>query len=283
MDKGVIMNEQEYHNHPALSQSKLKILADNPRQFYLKYIEQVKEEESDNTPAKQLGTCWDLALTDYPAYSKLKVQDTKTTKVSGCITNIWKSKIDSGVKRLRDYKMQLPEFKAGGSYLNLGQIFDSCEKQEILFWKDPNTEEECRGKLDFSFYSDATGNQMCFIIDLKSTKAETLEEFIRDFIKYKYYLQAAMYCTGKRIKHNLSYYPPFYFAAISTITGEVFVIKVSEQMLTMGLMEMDGLIAKYQSFKLTNEWNIDGPPLIMDLPEWKVQQVINTYSIGVAA
>ncbi len=277
------MDEKDYHSHPALSQSKLKVLSDNPRKFYQKYIEKIEVEESDNTVSKQLGTCWDLALTDYPAYLKLKVKDTKTTKVEGCITENWKQTIDKGMLRLRNYQMQLTEFKAGDSYRTLGQLFDNCEKQEILFWKDPKTGEECRGKLDFRFYSDSTGNKMCFIIDLKSTKAETLEEFTRDFIKYKYYLQAAMYCTGKRIKHNLSYYPPFYFAAISTITGEVFTIKVSEQMLAMGLIEMDGLIAKYQSLKLTNDWNIDNPPLIMDLPDWKVQQIINTYSIGVAA
>lgn len=271
------MKDQDYHNHRALCQSKLKVLADNPRKFYLKYIKKIEVEESDNTISKQLGTCWDLALTDYTAYQALKVKDTKTTKVEGCITTGWKQTIDDGIARLRSYSMELPEFKAGDTYLTLGNLFDSCEKQEILFWHDPKTGEQCRGKPDFSFYSDITGNQLCFMIDLKSTKAETEEEFIRDFIKYKYYLQAAMYCTGKLLKHELNFYPLFYFAAVSTITGEIFVRKVSDQMLTYGLIEMDGLIAQYQSLKLTNGWAIDKPPSIMDLPDWKVQQILNNY------
>lgn len=271
------MKDIDYHNHPALCQSKLKVLADNPRKFYLKYIKEAKIEEGNNTVSKQLGTCWDLALTDYPAYLALKIKDAKTTTIDGCITTGWKQTIDDGITRLRSYVMALSEFLAGDTYLTLGSLFDACKKQEILFWNDPKTGEQCRGKPDFSFYSDATENPLCFLIDLKSTKAETLEEFIRDFIKYKYYLQAAMYCTGKRLKHELSYYPPFYFVAISTITGEVFVLKVSDQMLTYGLMEMDGLIAKYQNLKSTNGWAIDAAPIVMDLPDWKVQQILNNY------
>lgn len=268
------MNELDYHNHPALSQSKLKLLAESPRKFYHRYILKLPQTETEHSASKQLGTCWDVALTEPKQYQALIVKDGKTTTVKNAITTAWKQQIDNGIANLNAYELTLPEFAKGDKYFTFGEIAKRCEKQNILFWNDPKTGIACRGKPDFTFYK----NGVSFMVDLKTTKAVTFDEFYRDFIKFGYYLQAAMYCTGERINRKLNYYPAFYFIAVSTITGEIFCIKVSDQMLTMGLIEMDGLIALYQYCESTNDWAKNKPPVIADLPDWKTKQIINMYS-----
>lgn len=267
------MDDKTYHAYDAMSQSKLKILMDDPREYYNRYV--LKQYVDTPTPSKQLGTCLDLALTDPIAYSMLIVKDCKATTAENCITKNWQKSINSWMEKLNNYPMALPEFKRpNGAYFKLGEIFSRCKTQTKMFWTDPETQERCRGKMDYDFYHKTNS----FLIDLKSTKATTQAEFERDFIKYKYYLQAAMYCTGYMIEHKLDYYPPFYFVAVSTKTGRIFVIKVSDQMLEMGLKLMNTLLLMYQQFRLTGEWAIDDAPVIMDIDKGEVDKINRLYA-----
>jgi hypothetical protein len=263
------MTKDEYHQHPAQSYSKLKVLVDNPRKYYNKYIAKIESETS--TKSKTLGTCLDLALTDYNAYLSLQVKDTKTTTLDGVITKTWKRQIDAWMQDLHNYLMALPEFqKKDGSYFTLLELFNKCTKQEIIFWDDEKTNEPMRGMLDFSYYH----NGQCFWIDLKSTKAESFDEFMRDFEKYHYYLQVACYSTSLRIKYNLNYYPPAYYVAVSTATGEIWVIKCSDQMLTLGTMEMNCALNLLQRCRLTNEWSTNQPPKVAELSAWREDKIL---------
>lgn len=265
------MTEAEYHAHPAMSYSKLKVLIDNPREYWVKHVAKIIPDS--NTSSKELGTCLDLALTNSEAYKQLKVKNTKTTSVEGYITEYWQSQINLWVADIYKYKMVLPEFQTVASYLTLEQIIKSCINQEKIFWADEKTGEDCRAMLDWHFFN----NGLCFLIDLKSTKAKTYQKFMKDFEDYHYYLQAAKYSTALRIKYNLNYYPPAYYVAISTATGEIFVVKVSDQMLTYGLMEMDYGLAFYQRCKQTNEWAINKPPVVAELSPWTINKILNQY------
>lgn len=270
------MTKDEYHSHPAQSYSKLKVLVENPRKYYNKYIAQIESETS--TKSKTLGTCLDLALTDYNAYLALQVKDTKTTTLDGVITKTWKRQIDAWMQDLHNYQMSLPKFqKKDGSYFTLLELFNKCKKQEMIFWNDERTNEPMRGMLDFSFYHEKdpiTGKPNCFWMDLKSTKAETLDEFMRDFEKYHYYLQVACYSTALRVKYNLDYYPDAYYIAVSTATGEIWVLQCSDQMLTLGIMEMNCALNLLQRCRLTNEWSINHPPTIAELSSWRVDKIL---------
>lgn len=269
-----MMTKDEYHAHPAQSYSKLKVLIDNPRQYYNRYILNLAEDTK--TPSKNLGTCLDLALTDFDVYQSLQIKNTKTTSVDGFITAGWKSQVDVWMNDLYSYQMELPEFqRSDGSYLTLKQIFDKCTKQEMIFWDDPKTGEPMRAMLDFTFYQNGT----CFWLDLKSTKAETFEKFMRDFEDYHYYLQVGTYSTALQIKYSLDYYPPAYYVAVSTTTGEIWVVKASDQMLTYGCIEMDTALGLLQHYRNTDSWCKNKPPIIAELSTWRTKKIIDNQQL----
>lgn len=247
----------DYHNRPEISQSMLKTFAVSPR---------LVKRSNDETVSMNLGTCLDLALTDPVAYSQLQVKTTKTTKIEGCITQNWKQLIDAWIIDLNNYQITLL-----GRTWRFEELAAKSNKQKIMFWDDPVTGEPCRGKTDYC--------HSLFMMDLKSTCAKTLDEFIRQFWKLKYYLQASFYCTGHKELYKGADYVPFIFIAVSTVTGEVFCIEVSRRLLELGLMEQNQLIASYIFVRDNNLWFKNQEQLLLTPPAWLEQQIFNNQGV----
>jgi hypothetical protein len=247
----------DYHQRPEISQSMLKKFAESPR---------LVKVSTEKTVSMNLGTCLDLALTDPVAYSQLKVKDTKTTKVEGCITQHWKQLIDRWTFDLNDYQI-----KVLGKTYRFEDVAKICNKQKILFWNDPVTGEPCRGKMDY-YHSK-------FMIDLKSTSATTFEEFIRQIWKLKYYLQASWYCTGHRETLKTNQYVPFFIIGVSTVTGEIFCVEVSPELLELGIMEQNQLVASYIFTRDNNLWFKNQEQLLLTPPVWLEQQIFNNQGV----
>lgn len=258
------MTETEYHAHPAMSQTKMKLLLEKPRQFYIEHILGHRIEKP--TTSKTLGTCLDLALTDRTAYEALQVKKTKTTSVEGFITENWKMHIDAWIDNLNDYKMEDDFF--GG--LTFGEIAKTCSLQDMIFYK-------YRG-IDWRMKTDYLNAEAGFFIDLKSTKAESREEFIRDFVKYGYHIQAASYAKGIQIAYKLDYLPRAYYVAISKITGEVFAVECSDQLLHLGTLEINRGCEIYKQNLITNDWAKDKPLTKLVMPEWKEREILFNYN-----
>lgn len=258
------MTEQEYHSHPAMSQSKMKLLLENPRQFYLEHVLLLKQDKP--TPSKNLGTCLDLALTEPEAYAALKVKDTKTTSVEGYISKNWKALIDIWIDDLNNYKMEDSFF---GS-LTFGEIAASCTKQDMIFYSYAG--------IDWRMKTDYLHRKAGFFIDLKSTKAVTRDEFIKDFFKFGYHIQAASYANGIKIAEKLSYLPRAYYVAVSTKTGEIFAFECSDQVIHLGMMEVDRGCEIYKRNLETCDWAKDQPLSILTVPEWKENQILSNYN-----
>lgn len=258
------MDEKDYHSHPAMSQTKLKLLLEKPRQFYLEHILGIKMDKP--TPSKNLGTCLDLALTDNTAYQALIIKDTKTTSVEGYITAAWKEKIDIWMQSLNNYVMEDNFF--GG--LTFGEVVATCTMQDMIFYRYKD--------IDWRMKTDYLNVEAGFFIDLKSTKATSMDEFIKDFINYGYHIQAASYATGIKVAKNLNYLPHAYYVAVSTVTGEVFTIKCSDQLMHLGQLEIDRGCEIYKQNLISNDWAKDKPPLVLVLPEWKEKQILFNYN-----
>lgn len=258
------MTEAEYHSHPAMSQSKLKLLLENPRQFYLEHVLFIKQDKP--TPSKNLGTCLDLALTDPEAYAKLEVKNTKTTSVEGYITENWKRQIDIWMESLNNYKMEDSFF--GG--LTFGEITATCTTQDMIFYQYRD--------IEWRMKTDYLNRKAGFFIDLKSTKAVTRKEFIDDFFKFGYHIQVASYANGIKIADNLPYLPRAYYVAISTKTGEVFAFECSDQILQLGMLEIDRGCEIYKQNLNTNDWAKDQPLSVLTAPEWRENQILTNYN-----
>ena len=251
----------DYFDHPAMSQSKMKVLLENPRIFYLKYI--TKEIDDKPTVSKNLGNCLDLALTEPEKYADLKVKDTKTTAIEGFITKDWKTKIDIWMNSLNNYKFENDFFDG----LEFGKIVKSCQKQFEAYYTYQNI--EWKMKADYANIKNG------FFIDVKSTKATSYEEFIKDFINYGYHIQAASYALGLQISHNLSVLPTAYYIAVSTVTGEVFAVECSDSLIELGIKEINRGCQIYKTNLETNDWSKNKKMQVLNLPAWKEQQIIN--------
>jgi hypothetical protein len=254
------MTDKEYFEVDAMSQSAMKVFLESPRLYYLTYIE--KSIESKKTPSLQFGTCIDLALTDREAYEKLTVKNSKTTTMENCITSAWKFKIDKMLYNLHSYKFD-DEYFDGATF---EQVIANCTTQDKLFYDFDDV--KWKAKLDFMSIKSN-----CFI-DLKSTRATTLEEFIKDFYNFGYHLQAGSYANAMMIKYNLSEYPEAYYIAISTVTGEIFVIHCTKRMLELGIMEITRGNNLYKKYRDNNLWEINKKPILLDLPTWLENKIL---------
>lgn len=257
---------QNYYDNPAMSQSKIKVLLNNPRIFYLEYI--LGQKIDKPTPSKNLGTCLDLALTEPEKYKNLIIKNTKTTTMVNCITQYWKDQIDLWIYSLNNYIFDNDFF---GS-INLKDIFKTCIKQKELYYKYNNI--EWKMKPDFLNVNNG------FFIDLKSTCATNYDDFIKDFIKFGYYIQAASYANGMQTYYKLDYLPRAYFVAISTITGEIFAIECGERLMELGLIEINRACNIYKQNLISNEWAKNEKSKVLDLPLWKEQQILDNNNVS---
>ena len=255
------MNDLEYHAHPAMSQSKMKVLLECPRQFYIEYI--LGKKIDTPTPSKALGNCLDLALTEPDKYNQLIVKHTKTTSVEGYITENWKSQINDWIGNLYRYKFD-DNFFSGATFKD---IINTCTTQDKIFYKYKN--------IDWRLKTDFLNVENGFFIDLKSTKCKTYDEFIKDFINYKYYLQASSYAVGIKEKYNLDYLPKAYYIAVSTITGEIFALKCSDKMISLAMIELERGCKIYKQNLQTNEWAKNMSVSELDMPLWLETKIIN--------
>lgn len=251
-----------YHDRPEMSQSKMKVLLDSPRMFYRQYI--LKDKIDNKTKSKQFGTCLDLALTEPEIYATFIVKNCKETTVPNCTTKVWDLQIKQIIQDLNNYRINDTFFE--GAFVNT--IISSCKKQVETYYEYHDI--DWRMKTDYECINDESS----FFIDIKSTCATTYDEFIKDFFKYKYYLQAASYSQGLKIKHNLNIFPLAYFIGISTTTGEIFAIRCSDELIDLGLQEIEHGCKLYHYMLKTGEWCKNADLKILDAPYWIRNEII---------
>lgn len=67
------------------------------------------------------------------------------------------------------------------------------EHEVPLFWTDPDTDVQCKCRLDAWFRGE---NGVPVIVDYKTTTDASYRAFLKDVVNYGYYFQAAMYSEG---------------------------------------------------------------------------------------
>ncbi len=233
-----------YFDNPAISQSMLKTLGENPRKFYELYI--AKSMKQTSTAALEDGKAFDLLLTE-PDKFKQEYYTINSYGEISCILKDYKLQQfnhmkDSVLNKCIDVEGTLPlrEFLDFGSY------------QEELYWCDPNYFVDCKGKLDW------ISEDKKLIIDFKTTVDSSYEGFSKSIKTYNYRLQAGMYAYAIQLKYNLKQLPDFMFVAVQkSIPYTTNIFKCSSTMLKEGIEEMKELLGLYSYYMETNEWNHD--------------------------
>lgn len=131
--------------------------------------------------------------------------------------------------------------------------------QLTLNWTDPETEFECKGRIDRLAIVDAgllselsTGNVLC-LIDLKSSRAPGPREFEKECLKFGYHGQLAFYRDG------LNQIEPADMAVCivaveNSAPFDVVVHRFSEEFLEHGQRLYRRLLNRYAKCCLENKW-----------------------------
>jgi hypothetical protein len=247
-----------YHAHPAISFSKLSLLDQNVIKYYRRYVLCEDEPKSD---AFRYGGAFDLYFTEPERFaSEITVKDVAVTKVENCITTGELAAFKAMANSVKCFN-QWSASHVFGTY-TLEEVFEISEAQHTMFWDCPVTGKAMRGKTDYiTKLSDRI-----IITDLKTTKAESMEECIKSFFNFRYYLQAAAYITGAETLYNLPV--EMYFVFVSKNTFETFVIRVTDEVLNYGKQEMYRLIAKLHRLEENNSWLIPQQSQDIFLPRY---------------
>lgn len=98
------------------------------------------------------------------------------------------------------------------------------------FWLDPETGEKCKCKTD----CETDINGVHYIVDLKTCQNAETEEFVRDAVKFGYFMQAAMYSQG--VKCHTGKDSVFVFVAVEKDPPyAVNVIQCGEDEIRLGM------------------------------------------------
>lgn len=255
------MTDDEYFNNTAMSQSKIKILLESPRLFYFKHILNIDMDDK-HSASMQFGNCLDLALTEPDKYKELKIKNTKTTSLQGYITKEWQIKIDKMINELDNYIFEDDYFN-GVTYK---KIIQSCTMQDKLFYN--------YNDIDWKAKFDLLSIQNKLIIDIKSTRSITEKDFIKDFYKFGYHIQAGSYSIAFNEVYKKGY-PVIYYIGISTVTGEIFVLQCTEDIIQYGIHKINKGCELYKYYNNNNLWLKQNNIVKLQLPEWLKKGNIN--------
>lgn len=206
------LTNAEYHNHDAISNSKMKVFRKSRRLYYETFV--TKRITTSPTPAMLLGSlthCMtlepDMVTRDFARIPKC---DRRTKE--------GKATYESFLQGLSaTHQCVDSETWANAEEISKALLANSAVNQllglsgpveEPMFWIDEITGLPCRGKFD-KIASDED-----LIIDIKTTTASTPGEFAKSVVGLGYARQAAWYLEGYRRLHGVN--ANFVFIAVQT-------------------------------------------------------------------
>lgn len=142
------------------------------------------------------------------------------------------------------------------------RLLQKGESEVKLEWTD-ETGIACRGTLDYL--------KPGAVVDLKSTRRETIKEFAMDAARNLYHAQLAWYVDGAIAAGRLPADGAKAFCiAVSTAEPyDVAAFELSDVSLNAGRIVVRDLIKKYQQCLAADIWpGIAPDPVVLDLPAW---------------
>lgn len=253
--------EEVYRASPGVSQSDLK-------KFEMSPAKAVWEMEHPSKPseAMQLGSAIHCALLEPDLFDEkyiLKPKFDRRTKIGKQEAIDWEA-ANFGKSGLEQNEMDVINRLAARFYNDdyFGRFFKGGKKEASFWSKDSETGLIKRCRLDN--YND----EMCFLVDLKTTMCAYPPIFERDIGKYKYHIQAAYYTDI--VREVTSHGWPFVIVAVEkTKDCDISVHLISDAAICHGREMYKRYLRQYAHVKKTNiiggyEKNIN----VWDLPKW---------------
>lgn len=190
-ETGVVLDmpEDEYHAHPALSQSQLKTLLDCPARFAYE-----REHGRPHKAAYDTGHAVHTPLLGVGGQTVVVDADDWRTKAAREARDA--AHADGKVPLLRTEAQRITAIRDAVMAHPAAQvILDAPGSVETsMFWTDPGTGLNLRGRIDkVALLGDG---QTHALVDLKSASSAAPHRFARSVWDFRYHLQRAAYTSG---------------------------------------------------------------------------------------
>ncbi len=143
------------------------------------------------------------------------------------------------------------------------KLLSGGKAEQEIEWTDPESGIECRGRVDYLRPND--------LVDLKSTRRETVREFTADAARSLYHCQLWWYTQGAIAAGRLPKDADLpYIVAVSTAEPfDVSAYQLSKISFDAGGIYVRDLINKYQQCMAADLWpGISPDQEVLDLPGW---------------
>ena len=291
------MPSEVYHSMPALSNSGLKTLLDCPAKYYYKYLS--GEYEYKEKPSFKIGKAAHMYLLEgrkefekvywHNPYSEFKKDElVKKLQELGYDDSIKKFLVTDLMEMLLDKEGIEPKaIHLTKSELNQvvcmtrnalndkrakNALSQKGEPELSIFWQDEKTGVWLKCRPDFLPYD-------CNIVpDYKTAESVRPEEFYKSFIKYGYYIQAAMYRMGIKAVTGVDV-DSFFFIAQEKEPPYItqFYNPRQEDFITWGEKKIYAAIEKYKECESTGIWNTYSDRIIELRIEPAPDDLLGTY------
>jgi len=263
------MTEQEYNAAEGVRRSDLWKMEDSPEKF--RYF---LDHPAEQTPAMAFGSaCHKVILEPETFTNEYAVAPAGIDRRTKAGKEAWESFMAYAAGKtivsaedmavMMEMKEQLEKCPLARELL-FGQ---TGQNEVALFWKDPETGEKCKVKIDRLI---RTGDET-IVIDYKTAQAADTARFNNEVWRLGYYFQAGMYTEG--LKHLWTGNRARFIFVVQEKKAPyaVNVVEVSEDVMKAGVAKFHELLQKYHDCKEADIWPgyVDGDlPNETTLPGW---------------
>jgi exodeoxyribonuclease VIII len=278
------LSNEDYHALPHVSPSRLKLLARSPLHYFDTYLA-VDREKPEPTAAMKLGTATHTAILE-PELFEATVKELPADAPRRPTQLQLEEPAKTGTAKYRDYldalerKQYWDEFdkKNAGKIILPPTDFDNVQSMADAVRKHPAAKFllDLPGRREASYTWTGQHGIQCktrpdwhslcheYVIDLKSTRDASRDEFARSLAGYDYHLQAAWNLSALSARKFLI------IAVESTRPFAVAVYPVSDATIAAGNRRVNSAMALLANCLATNNWPGYGDMIHypIDLPAW---------------
>jgi hypothetical protein len=262
------MENEAYHQHPAISKSHLDLIARSPLHYWARYIDP-NRKTPEPTASMAIGTAvhthvleldqWDSRYAIAPEGIDRRTKAGKeewhvfTTAAQG-----------RKVLKREDAEQVMAMGRSVLGHRSAAALLAANGQPEDTFmWTDEATGLQCKCRPDYMHSDGST------IVDLKTTRDASPRGFRHSVIQYRYHVQAAWYlhgveqATGKRPER-------FVFVAVeSSAPYASAVYEASAEMIEAGMIKAREDLALLAECKLRDNWPSYSDEIqSLTLPPW---------------
>lgn len=266
------MNNQEYHAHPAIGASGLRLLNQAPAKYYAAYLDPDREP-LEPTPAMIRGTmihtaCLEPHLFDEQYIAVPDGIDKRTKEGKELFAGI----VASGKTPIKQEDAELCRTLAGiwatrSAWLNQPLIIERS-----FFTNINGVEVKIRPDIwiePCAIYPNGA------IIDYKTTSDASRAGWSKSIVNYEYWLQSALYANVLQDIYNTTGEPEFYWFAQETEAPYLNkAYRATEAIQTYGWDEVLRLLHVYNDCVYNDTWPGYGSDIEdAELPVWKQREI----------